>query len=373
MPRIETLRVGSQKPLHLRHQSLLRHLHHQVKIISHQRIGMPPPNPRVCKPPPASSKYAGPFLRPRLGLRRVHPASLHAPSRQREFVDSKKFGHEGIGRIVAHFGRGASLLDCAFVDEDDAVGDFEGLVLVVRNENRGESCAVVEFTEPAAQIFTNLSVERTKGLVQQEHLGAVGQSASECDPLALTSGKLCGKAFLVAFQLNGAQEFTHPFADGRFRRALGAREHPKGKGDVLIHIHVIEERVVLENEACLALVGGEAGDIAAMEENVPIAGIGEFQAGNDTEQRRLARAAWPKEGDEFALADVEGYLAQGGMEAESFGNVLYGNAHGAIVDEEARSSCSARHSARVLRMRVIMAKRPRTEATAKADANWYSL
>ena len=40
MPRIETLRVGSQKPLHLRHQSLLRRLHHQVKKNSHQRIGM---------------------------------------------------------------------------------------------------------------------------------------------------------------------------------------------------------------------------------------------------------------------------------------------------------------------------------------------
>ena len=136
---------------------------------------------------------------------------------------------------------------------------------------------------------------------------------------------------------------------------------------------MVEKRVVLENKAGLALVGGEIGDIAALKKNTAVAGVGEFQSGNDTEQRGLAGAAWAEEGDEFPVADVEGYTAQSGMEAESFGDVLYGDAHGAVENEEARSSCSARHSARVLRMRVIMAKSPRTDATAKADANWYSL
>jgi hypothetical protein len=51
---------------------------------------------------------------------------------------------------------------------------------------------------------------------------------------------------------------------------------------------VVEERVVLENKAGLALVGGEIGDIAAMEKNATIAGVGEFQSSNDTEQRGLA-------------------------------------------------------------------------------------
>ena len=40
MPDIEPLRVGSQKPLHPRHQSRLRRLPHQMKMISHQAIRM---------------------------------------------------------------------------------------------------------------------------------------------------------------------------------------------------------------------------------------------------------------------------------------------------------------------------------------------
>lgn len=187
--------------------------------------------------------------------------------------------------------------------------------------------------------------------------------------MALSTGELGGQAFLIAFQLHGTQKLADPLADGGFRRALGASENAEGKGNVLIDIHVVEERVVLENKSGLALVGGEICDIAALKKNAPVAGIGEFQSGNDTEQRGLARAAWAEEGDEFPLADVEGDIAKCGMEAESFGDVLYGDAHGAVESEEARSSCSARHSARVFRMRVIMAKRPRTEATAKADAN----
>ena len=52
------------------------------------------------------------------------------------------------------------------VDEHHAVGDFEGFVLVVCDENRGEACEVVEFAQPAAQVFPDLGVERAEGFVE---------------------------------------------------------------------------------------------------------------------------------------------------------------------------------------------------------------
>jgi hypothetical protein len=40
MPRIEALRVGSQKPLHPAHKRRLRRFNHEMKMITHQTIGM---------------------------------------------------------------------------------------------------------------------------------------------------------------------------------------------------------------------------------------------------------------------------------------------------------------------------------------------
>jgi hypothetical protein len=85
-------------------------------------------------------------------------------------------------------------LDGAFIDEDDAVGDFEGLVLVVRNENCCEASEVVKFAQPAAEVFSDLGVEGPEGFVEEEHLGAVGQRTGEGDALALSTGELGGEA-----------------------------------------------------------------------------------------------------------------------------------------------------------------------------------
>ena len=181
------------------------------------------------------------------------------------FGQSEKLGHKSIGGIIAHFRRCAALLDRSFVDEHHAVGDFEGLILVMRDEDCGEAREIVEFAQPAAQVFPDLGVERAKGFVEQEHLGAISQRTGKGHPLALSTGKLGGQAFFIAFQLHGAQELGDTLTDGGFRRALGAGKDAEGKGNVFIDTHVVEERVVLENKACLALVGGQVGDIAALK------------------------------------------------------------------------------------------------------------
>ena len=202
------------------------------------------------------------------------------------------------------------MLDCTLVDKNNPIGDFEGLVLVVCDEDGGEPRAVVEFAQPAAEIFADFGVEGTEGFVEQEHLGAVSQSAGKGDPLALSTGELGGQALLVAIELHGGEKFGDAVSDGGFRRTLGASENAKGKCDVLKNIHVVEESVMLKNKACLALVGGEIGDIATVKSDAPVVGIRKFQTGNDTEERCLSRSAGAEEGDEFPFADVEGNLAQ---------------------------------------------------------------
>ena len=42
------------------------------------------------------------------------------------------------------------MLDAAFVEDDDAVGEFEGFLLIMRDEERGEMRLVVEMAQPYA-------------------------------------------------------------------------------------------------------------------------------------------------------------------------------------------------------------------------------
>ena len=126
---------------------------------------------------------------------------------------------------------------------------------------------------------------------------------------------------------------------------------------------MIEERVVLEHEACATLVGGAVGDFLAMELNVAVAFVRELQTSNDAQQRGLATAAGAEQRHHLARADVEVYFLQCFKFAKGLADVLDAYAHAAprwVV-------------VRVFSNRVIRASSASTEATAKAGTNWYSL
>ena len=48
-------------------------------------------------------------------------------------------------RAIENFCRGSHLLDAAVVEDGDAVGEFEGFVLVVGDEQRGVAGALVQY------------------------------------------------------------------------------------------------------------------------------------------------------------------------------------------------------------------------------------
>jgi hypothetical protein len=107
------------------------------------------------------------------------------------------------------------------VEDDDAVGEFEGLVLVVGDEQGGHFGFVVELAEPFAQGFAHFGVEGAEGLVEQQHLRADGQGTGERDALPLAAAELRGVAVAVAFEGDAAQQFGD--GCGRCLRARDAR------------------------------------------------------------------------------------------------------------------------------------------------------
>ena len=111
------------------------------------------------------------------------PQHIHIPD---ELVDKRA------GGPVVDLLRRADLLDASLVHDDDFVGDLQGLLLVVGHKQSGQMDFVVESAEPAPEVLPDLGIERSKGLVEQEHLGFDSQSARKSHPLALTPGKLRG-------------------------------------------------------------------------------------------------------------------------------------------------------------------------------------
>jgi len=74
-------------------------------------------------------------------------------------------------------------------------------------------------------------------------------------------------------------------------------------GDVPRHVHVREQRIVLEHHADVALVRRGAHDLVVTETNAAM--VGPHEACEHHQQCRLARARRSEQGEELAATDCE--------------------------------------------------------------------
>ena len=121
------------------------------------------------------------------------------------------------------------LLHLAAVHEHQLVGELERLVLVVRDEDRGDVQLLVQAAQPAAQLLAHLGIERAERLVEQQHARADGERARERDALALAAGKLRRIAVGEPAELHELEQLAHAAADLGLGRALarGFTRRPK--------------------------------------------------------------------------------------------------------------------------------------------------
>ena len=204
------------------------------------------------------------------------PEAVHGPDEAH---------HELVGRLLVEVARAADLLDPALVHEHDLVGDLHRLLLVVRDEDRRHVHLVVQAAQPGAQVLANACVERAERLVEQEHLGLHRKRTRESHPLALPARELRGVVVGPAGDLDELEQLVHALAE------LGPRPLPdlQPEGDVLTDGHVLERRVVLEDEADAALLRRLACDVHAVE--LHGSGLRLLEPGDDAQERRLATAA----------------------------------------------------------------------------------
>src|SRR5882762_1075849 len=133
---------------------------------------------------------------------------------------------------------------------------------------------VVEAAQPAAQFLTDLGVERTERLVEQQNLRLDGERASERHALTLSTGKLTRKTRFESLELHELEQTMHAVGNLAVRWTIAPWADVQAKGDVFKHRHVAEESVVLKDESNLALARGDVGDVLAVKENFSTARVG---------------------------------------------------------------------------------------------------
>src|SRR5690554_7797707 len=101
---------------------------------------------------------------------------------------------EGRTGMVVHRVGLADLLDPALAHHAETIRELDGLLLIVRDKDGGVPGTVVQFSQPLAQFAADLSVERAKRLVEQQHARVDSQRPGQGNALALTARKLVGVA-----------------------------------------------------------------------------------------------------------------------------------------------------------------------------------
>ena len=192
----------------------------------------------------------------------------------------------------------ADFLQPAAIHHADAIGHAEGFFLIVRDDDRRDSDRTLNLADGAPQLVANLRVERAERLVEQQHARLVRERASDCDALLLTARKLARQPFVVTLERHEPQQLVATAAAIRGTHATRAQREL----DVVGHGHVPEQRVVLEYEADLALLGTEVRDVAAVKHDAAV--IDRRQARDRAQQRALAAAGRAEENEELAVRDV---------------------------------------------------------------------
>lgn len=179
------------------------------------------------------------------------------------------------------------------------VGHGQRLALVVCDVDHGDAEALVQMLDFHLHVLAKLLVQRSQGLVHQHQLRLEDQRAGQRHALLLATGKLRRITPGEGVELDHRQRALDPFLHVGLAHAADA----EGKGQVLGHGHVREQRIVLEHHADVALVRRDIVDRATGQED--FAGGGGFETGQHHQAGGLAGPGGAEQGEEFALANVQ--------------------------------------------------------------------
>src|SRR5450755_2167175 len=237
----------------------------------------------------------------------------------------------GRGLVVELLGRTA-LLKAAAVHDRDVIGEDECLRLIVGDIDKGCAKGCLQLLQLNLHMLAQLQVERAQGLIEEQQRRLKHQAARNRNPLSLAAGE-----FINAFVRSSRE--PNPLEHGvRAATALilAHAATSKTKGDVLAHRHHREERELLKDHIHRAAIRRDR--LHALATNLDIAAVGCDEARNHSQQRGLAAAGGPQDGEETAALDGERKIVDRAMVGEVLAQPLYGEVRSTQLAALMRSS-----------------------------------
>ncbi len=184
------------------------------------------------------------------------------------------------------------------------------------HKDGGDAELALDGADFLAEADADFCVECRERLVEEEHARPRGESAGERDALLLAPRQLERVALAEAGQ---ADELQH-FVDAGAALVGGDAGDPEAEADIVLDVHVREQRIGLEHHSDLALVRWQRRDVLAFDQDG--AGVGALEAGDHPQDRGLAAAGGPEQGHELALVEGEADALDDGVAAKGLHQVL---------------------------------------------------
>ena len=217
------------------------------------------------------------------------------------------------GRLHNQFFRAADLHHQSFVHNRDAVGEFNRLVEVMRDEHNGAAFQQrLQAQEFVLQFFADERVQRRERFVEKPHFRVDTQRPCQTDALLLAAGQLAG---IITFAPGQAHHFDD-FARFALARVAVDALHFQRERDVVDDGAVRQQREVLKHHAHLVaanvnhLFRRRLQQVRAVEQHFTVSRLN--QARQTPHQSRLAGAAQTHHHQNLAFKNIEGGVAHRG-------------------------------------------------------------
>ena len=193
------------------------------------------------------------------------------------------------------------------------------------DEDGGRVRLALDTANLAAHIEAQPRIEIGQRLVEQEHVGTADESPGQRHTLLLAARHVGRAPVEQGLDLQKPGKFLDQFVD---RGVVDAAQLQR-EGDVLIRRHVGIQRVGLEDDADIALLGREVRHVPLADQDTPAIRL---QDAGDGEQRRgLAAARGTEQGQHLALFDGKAHVGHGDEAAETLGEMFEPDAHQPFV------------------------------------------
>ena len=173
---------------------------------------------------------------------------------------------------------------------------------------------LLQRTDLGPHLDPDLGVQVRERLIEEQDVGVQDEGAGQRHALLLAAGELAGVAIGQPREIHLAQALGQPARDLPGRQ-LAQLETVR---DVRGHRHVRPQCVVLEHHADVARVRREPVDPALAEPD--LTAVGPVEAGDESQQCRLAAPRRAEQCEELTVADVQRGLIDSGGGPELLGD-----------------------------------------------------